>query len=107
MDLLDKIIKKHGSGVLIDLFVTPNAEVNLFPAGVNNWRKRIEIKVCSIAKDNQANLELIKLIAKFYDKPIKSIFILRGKKTREKTIQIENISKDTVLKKLRESLNGL
>ena len=107
MDLLDKIIKKHGRGVVIDLFVTPNADVNLLPAGVNNWRKRIEIKVCSIAKDNQANLEVIKLIANFYNKPIKNIFVLSGKKTREKTILIKDISKDAVLKKLKESLNGL
>jgi len=107
MDLPDNIIKKYGSGVTIDLFVTPNADKCLFPAGFNKWRKRIEIKVCSNAKDNNANLEVIMVIAEFFNKQVKDVYILSGMKTREKTVLIEDISEKTASRRLRESLNGL
>jgi uncharacterized protein (TIGR00251 family) len=107
MDLFEGIIKKHGSGVTINLFVTPSSDINKFPADVNKWRKRIDIKVCAKAKDNLANMEVIRLIADFFNKPIKNVFVLTGKKTREKTILIENISENKVSKRLKESINGL
>ena len=107
MDLYHNIIKKHGSGVTIDLFITPDSKKYIFPAGVNKWRKRIEIKVCSKAEDNQANLEVLKIVAEFFSKPIKNVYILSGKKTKEKTVFIEDISEHIVVKTFRESLNGL
>ena len=79
MDLFEGIIKKHGSGVAINLFVTPNAEKYMFPAGLNKWRKRIEIKVCSKAKDNLANIEVIRIIAEFFNKQVKDVYMLTGK----------------------------
>ncbi len=107
MDLFEDITKKHGSGVTINLFVTPDAEKCVFPAGFNKWRKRIEIKVCARAKDNLANLEVVKIVAEFFKKPIKNIYLISGKKTKEKTVLIEDISENTVLQMLKESLNGL
>ena len=107
MDLLSEIFKKHGSGITIGLFVTPNAEINLFPVGVNKWRKRIEIKVNSEAKDNKANLEVVRLIAGFFKKPVKNVNIIKGMKSRDKTVLIENISEKKAFNKLKESLNGL
>ena len=55
-------VKKHNNGTILALFVTPNAGLTIFPAGYNNWRKRIEIKVASAAKDNKANKEVIKTV---------------------------------------------
>jgi len=107
MDLFEGIIKKHGSGVTINLFVSPNSEESKFPVGLNKWRNRIEINLCSKAKDNQANIELIRMISDFFNKQVKDVFVLTGKKTREKTILIENISENSVSKRLKESLNGL
>lgn len=107
MDLFDDIIKKHGSGVKINLFVTPNAEKCVFPAGYNKWRKRMEIKLCSKAKDNQANSEVVQIIAEFFKKPIVNVYIVSGKKTRKKTVLINNISEKIAFQMLKESLNGL
>jgi len=107
MVLFDDIIKKHESGVTINLFVTPNAEKCIFPAGYNKWRKRIEIKVCSSAKDNKANIEIIKTIADHFNKSYREISIILGEKKREKTILIEDVSVDSVIKRLKESFNGL
>ena len=66
MEKLDKIVKKHQDGAIINLFVTPGAQSIEFPAGYNKWRRCIEIKVSSPAKENKANKDVIKTIANFW-----------------------------------------
>ena len=107
MDELKKAIKIQQDGTHFDLFVIPNANTTLFPAGFNTWRKKIEIKVSSEAKDNKANKEILTTVAKFFNKPVKDVFIVSGKKGKEKTILIKDISLNTAVKQLQESINGL
>ncbi|KYK21669.1 hypothetical protein AYK21_00370 [Thermoplasmatales archaeon SG8-52-2] len=107
MVLFNEVLKKHGSGITINLFVTPNSDKSKFPAGFNKWRNRIEINVCSKAKDNHANMEVIRVIADFFNKQVKDVYVLTGKKSREKTVLIEDISEKTVSRRLKELLNGL
>ena len=107
MNSTDNILKKHENGVKINLFVTPNSEKCKFPSGFNKWRKRLEINVCADAKKNLANLEVVKIISEFFNKPARNVCILSGSKTREKTVLIKDISENTAFKKLKESLNGL
>ncbi len=59
MNNLKDSVKRYQDGAAIDLFVTPDARSSVFPAGYNEFRKRIEIKVNSPAKENKANLEVI------------------------------------------------
>ena len=107
MGKLDKIIEKHKEGVKINLFVTPGSKKCIFPAGLNKWRNKIEIKVTSPPKGNQANFDVIKTIAKFFDMPVKNVWILSGKNSKEKTILVKKITINSVIKRLEESLNGL
>jgi uncharacterized protein (TIGR00251 family) len=107
MGELENVVNKSPDGANLYLFVTPNADVSIFPAGFNKWRKKIEIKVCSKAKDNKANLEVIDIVAKFFNQPIKNVIIISGKKSRDKTVFIKDVSVNKVVKKLKESLNGL
>lgn len=104
---IDKIVKKHRDGAIFNLFVTPGAQTIHFPAGFNKWRRCIEIKVKSPAKDNKANKEVIKTVADFLNKPVEDVFILSGVKNRSKTVLVKGISADTISERLRESLNGL
>jgi uncharacterized protein (TIGR00251 family) len=107
MDLFEDIVKKLDNGVTINLFVTPNADKCIFPSGYNKWRKRIEIKVCSSAKDNKANREIIKTIANHFNKSAREISIILGEKNREKTIFIKDVSIGKIINSLKESFNGL
>ena len=107
MDLYKDIIKNHSNGTTIDLFVTADSKKCIFPAGINKWRKRIDVKVSAKAKDNQANLEVVKIIAEFFKKPIKNVYIISGKKSKEKTVLIKDLSANNAVKKLKELLNGL
>jgi len=104
---LEDIIRKHSNGTTIDLFVIVDSKKSIFPAGLNKWRKRIDVKVSAKAKDNQANLEVVKIIAEFFNKPTKNVSIISGKKSKQKTVLIKNLSANTVTKKLKELLNGL
>ena len=107
MEKIDKIVKKHQDGAIINLFVTPGAQSIIFPAGYNKWRRCIEIKVNSPAKDNKANKDVIKTIADFLDKPVENVFVLSGAKNRSKTIFIKGVTTDFISERLKESLDGL
>lgn len=99
-------VKKHKYGASIDLFVTTESDKAIFPAGYNQWRKRLEIKVCSPAKDNRANKEVVTVTADFFDKQDKDISVISGEKSREKTLLVRNISLEHAITKLRKALNG-
>lgn len=99
-------VRKHRDGTLLYLFVTTESDKSIFPFGYNQWRKRLEIKVCSLAKDNRANKEIIKVIADFFNKQDKDVSVISGEKSREKTLLVKNISLEHVIKRLRMALNG-
>ena len=107
MSKIEDSIKKHRDGALLDIFVTSGANAVVFPAGYNPWRKRVEIKVRSEAKDNKANMEVIKTVAEYFHKPTRNVLITSGGKKREKTLFVEDILVDDIVKKLRKSLDGL
>jgi len=107
MDNISKTVKKHHDGAIINLFVTPGAQSTIFPAGYNKWRRCIEIKVNSPAKDNRANKDIIKSIADFLDKPVGDVFVVSGIKNRSKSVLIKGISAEAISERLKESLNGL
>jgi uncharacterized protein (TIGR00251 family) len=107
MGILEEIIKKHQDGTILNLFVTPDARNTVFPAGINQWRRSLEIKVCSPAVDNRANKDVIKTVANFFEKPVNDVFVVSGGKKREKSVLVKGVSIDFVSEKLKESLDGL
>jgi uncharacterized protein (TIGR00251 family) len=100
-------IKGSNQGVLLCLHVVPGSSQILFPAGYNQWRKCIEIKVQSEAKDNKANNEVVETIARFFKIPPKNVILVSGQKNREKTVCLWKITVDMVYSKLEESFHGL
>jgi len=100
-------IKSSKQGVILSVHVVPGSSQSLFPAGYNQWRKCIEIKVRSEAKDNKANNEVIKTVAEFFKVPVKEVILMSGQNSREKTIFLGKISVDMVCSQLEESFHGL
>jgi uncharacterized protein (TIGR00251 family) len=78
----------------------------MFPAGYNEWRRCLEIKVAGEAKENKANAEVIETLAMFFQCSSKDLRIVSGQKHREKTVLLTNIRLDAVLTKLEEQLDG-
>ena len=56
----------------------------------------------SAPENNKANLELIVLLSKKIKIPKSNITIIKGDKSRNKKVQFENITMESILKKLRE-----
>lgn len=104
---LGDAVRKHQDGAILNIFVTTGADTNVFPAGYDRWRKRVEIRVSSPPKDNMANMDVIKTSADFFNKTVEKVTVVSGKKSRKKTILVKGISVDNAVKKLKESLNGL
>lgn len=50
----------------------------------------LKIKVKSAPVDNKANIEMIKLLAKYYKVSPSQISIIRGKTAKNKLIKVEN-----------------
>lgn len=107
MPNLDKFIEKHEDGAILNISVKPDCDSIIFPSGFNKWRKRVEIKVKSPAKDNRANKDVIKTLSTFFNTPLDSVFVVSGSKNRNKTVLIKGVTPNFVTSKLRESTNGL
>lgn len=107
MASLGDVAKKHQEGAVLNILVNTGVKKNVFPAGYDRWRKRILIKVKSPPKENQANIDVIKSIALFFDISVKNVWILKGKTSKEKTILLKSVTANAASKKIKESLDGL
>jgi len=107
MTNLGEAVKKHQDGAILNIFITPNCQSNIFPSGFDEWRKKILVQVYSPPKKNKANVDIIKICATYFNIPIRNVIILSGKTSREKSILIMGISANNAIKKLRMSLDGL
>ena len=107
MGKYEEIVKKHKNGVTVDIFVTTNSKETIFPTGFSEWRKCVEMNVCSPAQDNKANMEVLRTIAEFLNKPFSNVLLVSGAKKREKTVLIKNGNINEIGKKIEASLDGL
>ncbi|MCM1985524.1 MULTISPECIES: DUF167 domain-containing protein [Methanococcoides] len=88
----EKAIKETKDGIAIDLEVTPGSKKACFPAGYNQWRERIEIKLTSAAQKGKANGQLIEIVADFFNISSRDIAIVSGAKSSKKTVIINGIA---------------
>ncbi len=96
-------VKESTQGVILALHVIPGSSQTVFPHSYNQWRRSIEMKVQAPAKDNKANIEVVRTIARFFKIDEKDIVVMSGEKNREKTLCLRNIPMTTVIRRLQES----
>jgi len=94
---LDKTITQSGENTLLKVKVKPDSE-SFEVIGKNKWRNHIEIKLTSKPRQGKANKELKKRLEKILDSNIR---IKKGKKSREKTLVIQNSLKEKIQEKLK------
>jgi len=102
-----KAITPSRNGVQIKVHVLPSSSQSVFPAGYNEWRQSIEIKVKAETRENKANIEIIETIAKYLNISPKNVSITSGQKRRLKTVAIRNEKIDDICTKIKEALDGL
>jgi len=93
--------------VVLRIHVIAASTQSLFPAGYNRWRRCIECKVKSSAKDNKANKEVVEKISKYFNIIQQDVTLQSGLKSREKTVSLKNVTKKDVCRMIEESLHGL
>ncbi len=76
------------NGVKLEVNVNPNSNEFRIQK-VNPWTDRLEIKLESPPEDGKANKELLNKLEEILGKPVK---ILRGGKSRKKTLKIKDIT---------------
>jgi uncharacterized protein (TIGR00251 family) len=99
-------VTQSSEGVLLRLHVVPGSSKSVFPAGYNEWRHCLEIKVPGETKENKANTDVLATLAAFFHCSSKDLRIVTGEKSREKTVLLVNRRLENVLKTLEGASHG-
>jgi uncharacterized protein len=99
----EHVLTVSSEGILLRIHVTPGASRTEFPSGYNEWRHALEAKLHAQAQENQANDELLKVLASFFHLRPQDLRIKTGQSSREKTVLLTNISTSHVQKKLMDA----
>jgi uncharacterized protein (TIGR00251 family) len=83
-------------GVELDIMVTPNAKVSAI-GGMDEWRRRLIIKVQAVPADGRANRAVVDLLSEWFGVKVE---IVRGHTDRHKTILVP-LSLEDAARRLR------
>jgi len=86
-------VKTTQDGITVTIEVSPNSD-KFQITGYNEWRKTLEVKIKSIPTKGKANKELIKEFSTLTNKPVE---IIPGHKSRQKTLKIFDVDKNSFL----------
>lgn len=84
--------------MIIDVHVKPNSRSNELAYDGSGMLKA---RIASVPEAGKANEHLIRLLSAFFHIPQKNIQIIKGHKSRRKSVKIE-LGDEEVMKKLRE-----
>ncbi len=98
--IVEELIKNsnEGNGVLLDIEVSTNARDNRID-GINEWRKRIVVKIKAQPIGGKANKEIVKFFKKMFNK---DVGIVSGLTSAQKTVLIKGDKKEILNILLRE-----
>lgn len=97
-------LKKVDTGIIIDIEVSPGSKKLCVPSGYNLWRKRIEVRLSQDAQKGKANEQLITSLAGLFQLRSDNISIVNGMHNSKKSIFLENLEYNTVIKILEKKL---
>jgi len=105
MDINDVVTLASSGEVSIVIELQPSSSSTEI-SGINEWRKRLQVKVTSPALKGAANQELINLMSDFFVLPNSSVKLDSGAKDRRKRILLSDISLELVREKLGQYLEN-
>jgi uncharacterized protein (TIGR00251 family) len=105
MDINDVVTLASSGEVSIVIELQPSSSSTEISA-INEWRKRLQVKVTSPALKGAANQDLINLMSDFFGLPNSSVKIDSGAKDRRKRILLSDISLELVREKLDQYLGN-
>ena len=96
-------LKQTDKGVLVAIEVIPNSKQTEIPAGYNEWRRSVVVRVKSPPSRGKANSEIVKEMEKLFGRKVE---IVRGVTSSNKQVIVYSASVDEVLEKLEERLKS-
>jgi uncharacterized protein len=81
---LSSLIRETRSGVELDLMVSPSSPKSEV-VGVDQWRRRLVVRLRSPPEKGEANQELVSLLSRFFSAQVE---VLRGHFSRMKTVSV-------------------
>ncbi len=91
-------------GVQLLLEASAGAKVAAFPAGYNEWRGRIGVRVQAPARDGLANTEICRLVADFFAVPLAAVALVAGQHDARKALVLRGLTAKTALLRLGVAL---
>ena len=88
----EEAITDLGSGVIVDIEVTPGSRSISVPSGYNEWRKRIEVKLTKNAQKGKANEQLVECLAELFAISSSDILINSGATSSKKSLLLKGVS---------------
>jgi uncharacterized protein (TIGR00251 family) len=101
-DLLSKCATEIDENIFLTVMVQPGAKTSKID-GIDPFRCCLQVRVKAKAQKGKANTELIRLLSKVLEVPTSDVIIIKGEKSRIKTMKIVNYKK----KELKKKLNSL
>lgn len=101
-----KAVESDGDGCALLLEVTPNSREGAFPAGFNDWRGRIGVRVHGPAIEGRANRDLVATVARFFHVPPNRVSVESGEADRRKRVSIAGLSREAALAALAPELGA-
>ena len=93
-------IRSVPDGTIIDFEVSPGAMETKVPAGYNQWRKRILIKLKAQPERGKANEELIEALSSLFQVPSARIQITSGATNSRKSVKVKGFDRADAVKTL-------
>jgi uncharacterized protein (TIGR00251 family) len=94
-------IRPASGGAVIDIEASPGAKETKVPAGYNQWRKRLIVKLRAPPERGRANEELIDELARLLDVPTVCIEITSGATDSRKSVKVRGMAREDVVEALR------
>ncbi len=93
-------VQRAPDGVQLRLEVSAGAKEARFPAGYNEWRERIGIRVHAPAQEGRANQEVREMAFAFFDVARADVVLVAGLTDARKTLLLRGSVRDDALARL-------
>ena len=97
---IDRVMSETPTGIILNIKVFPNAGKNEICDIQGDF---LRIRIASAPLKGKANKECMKLLAAFFRIKKSQVIFQRGETSRLKQVLLEGLSREKVLKRLKES----
>ncbi len=103
--LMKECVKGCAEGVIIEVNVTPNSSLNMI-LGVDQWRKRLRIKVTAKPERGAANQEILEMFRDIFGVSNADVAITSGHTTSLKTLIVTGMTVERAIPALMAAIDN-